>query len=109
MRVKLDELHDLHPAVRAASPAAMDDVGLDQVALGFPMTVRSVQEAPGAPEWGTWLREIGFHPGERVVLMARGFPGGDPLMVRIGMSTFALRVAEAACVRVVDTQSGAAA
>ena len=32
--------------------------------------------------------------------MTRGFPGGDPLVVRIGGSTFALRRAEAAAVRV---------
>jgi len=34
------------------------------------------------------------------MLMARGRPGGDPLVARIGQSTFALRRAEAACVRV---------
>jgi ferrous iron transport protein A len=34
------------------------------------------------------------------MLMARALPGGDPLVVRIGQSTFALRRAEAACVRV---------
>ena len=81
------------------------DLRLDQIPLGHPMTVRSVSGTVGAPEWAEWLREIGFHSGERVVLMARGFPGGDPLMVRIGMSTFALRVAEAACVRVAAIDS----
>ena len=34
------------------------------------------------------------------MLITRGLPGGDPLVVRIGQSTFALRRAEAACVRV---------
>jgi ferrous iron transport protein A len=34
------------------------------------------------------------------MVMARGFPGGDPLVVRIGQSTFALRCAEAACVEI---------
>jgi ferrous iron transport protein A len=82
------------------------EVGLHQVPIGYPMTVRSVVESSEAPEWAGWLREIGFYPGERVVLMNRGFLGGDPLMVRIGMSTFALRAAEAACVRVVATQPG---
>ncbi len=81
-------------------------MGLDQIPIGYPMTVRSVIASPGAPEWAGWLRELGFYPGERVVLMTRGFFGGDPLMVRVGMSTFALRGAEAACVRVIATQPG---
>ena len=63
---------------------------------------------PAAPEWGRWLEEIGFIPGERVTLMARGMPGGDPLMVRVGDSTFALRRAEAACVQVRGLNAGTA-
>ena len=39
------------------------------------------------------------HEG-RSPLLARALPGGDPLVVRIGSSTFALRRAEAACVLV---------
>ncbi|HUO79670.1 MAG TPA: FeoA family protein [Steroidobacteraceae bacterium] len=46
------------------------------------------------------LAEIGFLPGERVRLLARG-PFGEPLAVRVGSDTFALRRGEAACVRVV--------
>jgi len=40
--------------------------------------------------------------------MARGLPGGDPLVVRIGQSTFALRQAEAACVRVASLDTATA-
>ncbi|AMO25607.1 hypothetical protein UC35_20205 [Ramlibacter tataouinensis] len=46
------------------------------------------------------LEEIGFFPGEPVMVMTRGFPGGDPLVVRIGQSTFALRGAEACCIQI---------
>ena len=53
-----------------------------------------------APEWQAWLEEIGFISGEQVMVMARSLPGGDPLAVRVGGSTFALRVMEAACVHV---------
>ena len=53
-----------------------------------------------SPEWSRWLAEIGFLPGERVQIMTRSLPGGDPLVVRVGDSTFALRRAEAACVQV---------
>jgi len=73
---------------------------LDLALIGQALTVHYVQTSPVAPEWARWLEEIGFIAGERVMLMARGLPGGDPLVVRIGQSTFALRQAEAACVRV---------
>lgn len=46
------------------------------------------------------LVEIGFLPGEPVQVMARGFPMADPLAVRVGHSTFALRAHEAALIEV---------
>jgi ferrous iron transport protein A len=46
------------------------------------------------------LLEIGFLPGERVRVVARAFPAGDPLAVRVGRTTFALRRREAALVQV---------
>lgn len=73
---------------------------LDQAADYRPYVIHSV-DAPGiAPEWQAWLEEIGFIPGEQVMVMARSLPGGDPLVVRVGGSTFALRLMEAACVHV---------
>ena len=72
---------------------------LDQAPLGRAFTVRHVDADPQVPERARQLEEIGFFPGEQVMVMTRGFPGGDPLVVRIGQSTFALRGAEAACVR----------
>lgn len=73
---------------------------LDQAPNGRVYTVRQVHADPRAPERARQLEEIGFCPGERVMVMARGFPGGDPLVVRVGQSTFALRGAEAACVQI---------
>jgi ferrous iron transport protein A len=35
-----------------------------------------------------------------VSVAARAWPGGDPMVVRVGLSRFALRRVEAACVRV---------
>ncbi|HEU5133965.1 MAG TPA: FeoA family protein [Steroidobacteraceae bacterium] len=46
------------------------------------------------------LRDLGFVAGARCQVIARMWPVGDPLVVRIGGSTFALRRAEAAAVRV---------
>ena len=73
---------------------------LDLAQIGDALTVQQVQSPPAAPEWARWLEEIGFIVGEQVMLMTRGLPGGDPLVIRVGQSTFALRRAEAACVRV---------
>jgi len=46
------------------------------------------------------LRDLGFIAGARCEVIARMWLGGDPLVVRIGGSTFALRRAEAAAVHV---------
>jgi ferrous iron transport protein A len=87
---------------RRVSPAenAVPVATLDLASIGDALTVQHVEPPHGAPEWARWLEEIGFIVGESVMLMARGLPGGDPLVVRVGQSTFALRRAEAACIRV---------
>ncbi len=41
------------------------------------------------------LRELGFVPGEPVRVLARGPLGGEPVLVQIGFTRFALRRAEA--------------
>ena len=46
------------------------------------------------------LTEIGFVPGEAVRIVASGLPGREPLAVRLGHTTFALRRHEAAFIRV---------
>ncbi len=46
------------------------------------------------------LRDLGFVAGARCEVVARMWLGGNPLAVRIGGSTFALRHGEAAAVRV---------
>lgn len=73
---------------------------LESLALRQRMVVADIRVPDEFPDWRRWLEEIGFIPGEVVCLLARAMPGGDPLVVRIGSSTFALRRAEAACVLV---------
>jgi ferrous iron transport protein A len=73
---------------------------LDTLPLDQPQLIVAVHAPDAAPQWSRWLAEIGFLPGEPVAVVARARPGGDPLVVRIGPSTFALRRAEAACVEV---------
>ncbi len=62
------------------------------------VAVRAPQ-GDGGDDLAARLGEIGFVAGERVRVLARA-PLGDPIAVRVGSSTFALRLAEAACVLV---------
>jgi ferrous iron transport protein A len=68
--------------------------------VGTPCVVRAVSAPPSNPDLKSQLEDIGFVPGESVLVTVRGFPGDDPLAVRVGESTFALRAAEAACIEV---------
>ena len=52
------------------------------------------------------LTEIGFVPGEAVRIVASGVPGREPLAVRLGHTTFALRRHEAALIQVVPGAVG---
>lgn len=83
---------------RSATPPSV--VGLDSIPLRAPHVVHEVLYPEGADTWPQRLEELGFLPGERVEVLTRGQPGGDPLAVRVGHSMFALRRAEAACIRV---------
>jgi len=75
-------------------------LALDTAGTGVECRVLAVHSPDGVPDWARWLAEIGFIPGEPVTVTARSPWGGDPMVVRIGQSTFALRRAEAACVQV---------
>ncbi len=46
------------------------------------------------------LRELGFVPGEAVRVLTHGPIGGEPLLVQVGFTRFALRRAEASRVTV---------
>jgi len=81
-------------------PPSVQRQCLDRAPLGHAFVVRQVVPDPRVPERARQLEEIGFYPGEQVMVMSRGIPGGDPLVVRVGQSTFALRGAEAACVQI---------
>ena len=85
---------------QAAALAAT--VSLDTLARNVPARVVDLVSASNAEEQELMLRlmEIGFLPGERVRIVATGFPGPDPLAVRVGEATFALRRYEASKVLV---------
>ncbi|WP_084454952.1 FeoA family protein [Comamonas composti] len=77
-------------------------LNLDALPGATPAHVVGLNEAANAGQQELVLRlmEIGFLPGEPVSIVAAGFPARDPLAVRIGQATFALRRHEAALVRV---------
>jgi ferrous iron transport protein A len=79
-------------------PAGMK---LADLAIGAVARVVSVSTADGAaPDMGRRLAELGFLPGEAVRIVARGLMAREPIAVRVGTGTFALRLFEAACIRV---------
>ena len=77
-------------------------LGLDALPSATSAHVVALAAAQDARQQELLLRlmEIGFLPGEPVRVIGRGFPGGDPLAVRVGQATFALRRHEAALVQV---------
>ncbi|MFT4243517.1 MAG: FeoA family protein [Acidovorax sp.] len=76
--------------------------GLDQLPLHARARVTGLNPASDAQERGIVRRllEIGFLPGEPVRVVARGGLGGEPIAVRVGQATFALRRREASLVTV---------
>ena len=78
-------------------------IKLDTLPTGSSGTV--VHVAPGDPaddgaDLARRLMELGFVPGEKIRLLKRGMPGGEPLAIKVGNSTFALRRFEAALISI---------
>ena len=85
------------------SPSAT--LTLDQLNVGDAGLVGAIQQMTSAmthadPQLTRRLMEIGFIPGEPFQILHKGFFGGEPIAVRIGHSTFALRRFEAALISV---------
>lgn len=82
---------------------------LDQLPDNQWATVLDVARPEGAEDRDLVLRltEIGFVPGEAVRIVASGVPGREPIAVRLGHTTFALRRHEAALIQVAPDADGA--
>ena len=81
-------------------------LSLDQLAVGDVGVVGKFNQIASAianfdPNLTRRLMEIGFIPGEPFQILHKGFFGGEPIAVRIGHSTFALRRFEAALISVI--------
>ncbi|HEU4604534.1 MAG TPA: FeoA family protein [Steroidobacteraceae bacterium] len=80
---------------------------LTDMEKGQTMRVASVRPTTDVPaETVRRLTELGFVPGEQVRIIAKGAVGGEPLAVRVGTATFALRLAEAQCIQVTSAHLG---
>lgn len=88
----------------ASEPASRRD--LADLPVGGRAVVEDVAEAGVLSRR---LLEIGFFPGAGVEVLAAQWPGDDPIAVRIGGSTFALRRREAQLVRIASVPSAEAA
>jgi ferrous iron transport protein A len=87
----------------SATPVALSDLPLGVAARV--LAVRPPAPSGEARELALRLQEIGFMEGEPVRVIAHGHPGREPIAVRIGGTTFALRRFEADQVLVVaDSQ-----
>jgi ferrous iron transport protein A len=94
-------------AERTRGAARASDAGFKAMTLGdlkTGETARVVSVAPAdgeaAAELERRLAELGFLPGEAVRIVARGLLSREPIAVRVGTGTFALRSFEAACIHV---------
>ena len=73
---------------------------LDELAKGGRAVVKAVHQRSAEDVVARRLMELGFVPGEPVRLLATGPLGGEPLLVQVGYTRFALRRAEAARIEV---------
>ncbi len=92
------------PAFAAGSAARERTAGtvlLSELKVRVPGVIETVEDVGNNDVIAARLRELGFVHGEPVSVAARGPFGGDPLLIQIGYTRFALRRAEAARVRVV--------
>jgi len=78
-------------------------ITLDALAVGSSATVLHVAPGDVADDGANLSRrlmELGFVPGEKIRMLKRGMPGGEPLAIKVGNSTFALRRFEAALISI---------
>jgi ferrous iron transport protein A len=81
-------------------PPLPEGESLERLTRGTPARVLRVNDVGQGDPIAERLRELGFVAGEPVRIVAAGPLGGEPLLVQIGFTRFALRKAEAARVLV---------
>jgi ferrous iron transport protein A len=79
-------------------------VRLSELATGAAAVVQAVEFLRSGDRIAQRLENLGFVAGEDVRVLALGPWGGEPMLVRIGNTRFALRMAEAARVTIAAKQ-----
>ncbi|MBA4343328.1 MAG: ferrous iron transport protein A [Methylibium sp.] len=92
-------MSSVFPSAAAVPASCPPPVTLDQLASGQRARVRGLSVPPQQAEWARQLEDLGFVPGAEVQLLRRSV-WGDPLVVGVEGSRFALRRAEAQCVQI---------
>lgn len=80
---------------------------LSTLARGIQAVVAAVHDHGPQDTIARRLRDLGFVAGEPVSVIAHGPLGGEPMVVQIGFTRFALRRAEAARVMLAPVAQGA--
>lgn len=87
--------------MKADRPVPLSCVGVGESVIVHEVRC-GISEFEGG-DIGLRLLELGFIEGEPLRVVAHGYPGGEPIAVRIGNTTFALRRFEADHVLVVSS------
>ncbi len=87
----------------ATKAMSTKEFSLAELPIGVTATISSVRKSDYESDLVLIQRlvEIGFVPDEKVRVIAHGHPGHEPIAVRIGGTTFALRRFEADYIYVV--------
>ena len=85
----------------AAPPTV--ETRLADLARGAVATVTGVEATGAVDPVAIRLEDLGFVPGEALRVIALGPIGGDPMVVQVGYTRFALRRSEAARIRVLPS------
>lgn len=90
----------LNQALPPFTPTA--EISLCDLERNVPARITRIATPDSAEAQHLVLRliEIGFLPGESVRVVAHGHPGREPIAVRLGHTTFALRRHEAGFIQV---------
>ncbi|WP_445114699.1 FeoA family protein [Acinetobacter sp. WZC-1] len=69
---------------------------------------RNLDDNSGHPDLvASRLETLGFVPGTRIQVITKGIFGGDPILIQVGFTRFALRKAEAEKIEINPDMQGA--
>jgi len=94
----------LNSEMTADRPVPLSCIGVGQSVIVHEVRC-GISKTEGG-DIGLRLLELGFIEGEPLRVVAHGYPGREPIAVRIGNTTFALRRFEAEHVLVVSPPEG---